>query len=147
MRSIASFFAALFFLLSAVVTADAKGTIRIQQADGTVHVFKNANIRLANKTLTIVSSDRKGTILIEKAACSLEDQIIKCYPYAATLRQGGRTREILMQSGTLYANLTTENRTLPLSSTQLTPRGIMFAMRTQGGSYVALRGEIDEVSQ
>lgn len=125
--------------------AYAQGTVRVQQSTGKVRVYNNVSIRVAKKTLRVTTADRKGTLIVDKAACSSDGALQRCLPYSIKLAQGGSTHPLDFLTGTIYANLTDTKQQLPLSSTQLPPRGIVMALRTKIGTYVSLTGVIDEV--
>jgi len=128
--------------------ADAKGTARVQQHDGSVQVYPDVTIRLIRrKSLTLTTADGQGTLTIDKGACSYVGDIQRCLPYHVTLTQGGATHTLDFDRGTVYANLTDQKQQLPLSSTQLPPRGLLMALITERGTYITLTGKIDEVTK
>lgn len=139
-------------LLSATVAfsalpAAALGTARIQQKDGSVKIYKNVYIRIKDRAMALVSSDGKGRIVLGKAACMKVDELIRCYPYDATLEQYGQSRHIALQSGTVWFNPSNSVQTLALSSTQLPPHGVLLTVQTKAGTYVSLSGVVDEVKK
>jgi hypothetical protein len=125
--------------------ADARGTARIQQRDGTVKYYHNVLIRIRNEALAITSSDGRGTLVIGKAACLKVDQLIKCIPYEATLMQGGEEHRVRLASGMAWFNPTKSTQTLAYSSTQLPPHGVMLSVETKNGTYVSLTGTVDQI--
>ncbi|MBV8372079.1 MAG: hypothetical protein JOY69_02360 [Candidatus Eremiobacteraeota bacterium] len=125
--------------------ARAEGTARIQQADGTVSTYRNVKIQILNKTLVMTSPDGKGTLMIYRAACAYQGNILACLPTGTTLIQGGSASPIKLLSGTVYANMTDAPQNLANSSTQLPAHGILMALKTQRGTYVSLSGTIDKV--
>lgn len=128
-------------------TAAALGTARIQQADGAVKTYANVYIRIANKSMTITSADRKGTLVLQKAACSMVGDLMRCYPYSATLNQHGAVRPISLITGTVWLNPSDVKHQLPKSSTQLPPRGVLLSLKTKKGTYVSVTGTIDELKK
>ncbi len=127
--------------------ARAEGTARIQQADGTVNTYHNVKIKIVQKTLTMTSPDGKGTLMIYRAACSYQGDILACLPTGTTLIQGGTVNPIKLVSGTVYANMTGEPHNLAMSSTKVPAHGILMSLKTQRGTYVTLSGTLDEVKQ
>jgi uncharacterized membrane protein len=124
--------------------AAAEGVVRIQQNDGSVQVYSNVSIHLVkNKALTIATADGKGKLIVDKAACSYEGELQRCLLYGVWLDQGGTTKQVDLQQGTVYVNLTAEKQQLPLSSQQLPPKGIVLALSTKVGTYISLNGIID----
>jgi hypothetical protein len=121
----------------------ATGTARIQQADGDVKVYKNVRIDMEHKQLSVTSADGVGTIVLTKAACSPVDKLVRCYPYNAELKQHGRTIPITIVEGTAWFNPSSNSQSLPNSSTQLGPRGVMVSVRTKRGTYLSLSGVAD----
>jgi hypothetical protein len=139
----------LIFALGLVPTspAAAKGTVRVQQANGSVSVYSGVSIRVANKTLRVTSADGKGTLIIDKAACFSDGQLERCLPYSIQLSQNGKTHPLDFKTGTVYVNLTATKQQLPMSSTQIPPKGILMALQTKIGTYVSLSGTIDEMKR
>jgi len=134
-------------LAAACAPALANGTARIQQSDGTIKVYSNIHIAIVSRTLHVTSGDGKGTFVINRAACSMVGELMRCLPDQATLKQFGETREITLRNGTIWYNRTQTNQQLPLSSMQLAPHGILLSMTTQKGTYVSLDGTVDEITK
>jgi hypothetical protein len=145
------FFLTGLFLTSLVAwplgPANATGTVRVQQRDGSVQIYDNVRIVVKNQSMAITSSDGKGTIYIGKAACSKSGELIRCLPYDATLDQSGVQTHITLATGTVWVNPRDTNETLSHSSTQLPPRGVLLAVKTKAGTYVSLTGTVDEVQK
>ncbi len=135
------------YLAVAGSPAGATGTARIQQRDGSVKTYTKVRISIDGQSMTLTSSDGKGTVYIGKAACTKVGELVRCFPYDATLDQGGKTTHIVLQSGTVWVNPTSTRLALPSSSTQLPPRGVMLSMQTKAGTYVSLTGTADEVKK
>jgi hypothetical protein len=138
---------ALFSATAFSLPADALGTARIQQKDGSVKVYKNVSIRVKDQAMALVSSDGQGMLILGKAACTKVDELIRCLPYDATLQQHGKTFHIALKSGTVWINPTSADQPLSYSSTRLPPRGVLLSIQTKGGTYVSLSGTIDEVQK
>lgn len=127
--------------------AAAEGTARIQQADGTVNVYQHVKIQLVQKSLTMTTADGKGTMIIYRAACSFQGDVMSCLPTGITLVQSGAVNPIKLLSGTVYVNLTGDPHRLALSTTTLPPHSVMMALKTRKGTYVSLSGTIDKEKQ
>ena len=141
-------FALFLSLLSASpCAADATGTARVQQSDGSLKVYSNVRIVVQHKTMSLTSSDGKGTIVISKAACTQVNDMYRCLPYAVTLDQNGRSVPITLQSGTVWLNPTSTKQPLPQSSIQVEPHGVMLSLQTKRGTYVSLTGTADVLSK
>ena len=125
--------------------ASAKGVTLIERADGSVHTYVDVNIRLSGQTLWLRSADRKGVLKIVNGACSFMGAVQRCLPYAVALIQDGKTRPIAISHGTVFLNLSSTAQRLPLSSEQLAPRTILALWRTVRGTYVTIKGNLDEV--
>src|SRR5579871_845392 len=125
--------------------ASAKGVTLIQQSDGTVKTYSDVDVAVAGQMLTLRSSDRKGTLTIATGACSFDKNVQRCLPYAVTLTQGGRTHKIALSYGTVFLNLTNEAHQLPRSSEMLAPRTVLVLFKTAHGTYVTIKGTIDEM--
>ncbi|MGZ3520868.1 MAG: hypothetical protein ACXVAG_07760 [Vulcanimicrobiaceae bacterium] len=142
------FVSALACLFSVPIGAvNATGTARVQQRDGTVKIYRYVWIRIADKRMSITSSDGKGTLVISKAACSMVGKLMRCFPYSVVLDQNGGTRQIAMQTGTVWLNPSSAKQQLPQSSTQLPPRSVLLSIRTKAGTYLSLNGTVDELKR
>jgi len=135
------FAAALSALLAA--PARAEGVVRIQQPSGKVETYDDVKIQILHDALYVTSSDGKGTLIVTRAACSYQGEILVCFPLAVTLVQPGTTGALDLKRGTIYSNMTGENQRLPYSSTQLPPHGILLSFTTQRGTYINVNGVID----
>lgn len=133
---------ALLAALSPASMVLAKGTVVVQQADGSKQSYPNSTLRIVGKTLRLTSADRKGTLIITDAACSYVGKLLQCLPYAATLQQNG-THTIALQRGMIYINPTGETQRLKYSSTQIPPHGVLAIVRSVAGTYVSVSGTLD----
>jgi hypothetical protein len=131
--------------IATISAASAKGVTLIQRADGSVRTYVDVNIRLSGQTLWLRSADRKGVLKIVTGACSFVGAVQRCLPYAVALIQDGKTRPIAISHGTVFLNLSSTAQRLPLSSEQLAPRTILALWRTVRGTYVTIKGNLDEV--
>jgi hypothetical protein len=147
MRALGVILIVLGWLGMSAAPAAASGTARIQQKDGAVKTYANVYIRIANKSMSISSADRKGTFILQKAACSMVGKLMRCYPYDATLKQNGASRKIVLTNGTVWLNPGSQKEHLPKSSTQLPPRGVLLSLKTKAGTYVSVTGTIDELKK
>lgn len=132
--------------IATISVASAKGVTLVQQADGSVHTYIDVNIRLSGQTLWLRSADRKGVLKIGNGACSFIGAIQRCLPYAVALIQDGKTRQIAILHGTVFLNLSNAAQHLPRSSEELAPRTILALWRTVRGTYVTIKGSLDEVA-
>jgi hypothetical protein len=83
---------------------------------------------------------------IVTGACSFVGGIQRCLPYAVSLIQDGKTRQISILHGTVYLNLSNAAEHLPLSSEELAPQTMLALWRTVHGTYVTIKGKLDEVA-
>lgn len=127
--------------------ASATGTVLIQQRSGAIKIYKKAYIRIKDYAMAITSSDGNGTLVIGKAACTKVGELIRCFPYDATLEQYGDSYHVALTSGTVWLNPTKTKQPLSNSSTLLPPRGVLMSVRTKAGTYVSLTGTVDEVQK
>ncbi len=123
----------------------AAGNLSVWQDDGTSQQYNAVTIRIVSKTLRVTSADGKGTLIIQKAACSYVGQIQTCLPYELSLEQGGTTKPVNIKHGTIYVNLTSDTVQLPNSTAPIGPRGIVMSMTTKIGTIINMTGTIDEV--
>ncbi len=131
--------------VAAGVSADAHGTTRIQQSDGSVQVYRDAHLRLVGNTLWITSADHRGVLQVVNGACSFAGELQRCLTDAVTLHQHGRVHTIAVEHGTVYLNLSDAAQALPHSGQELAPQNVLVAFRTAHGTFVAVRGSLDEV--
>ena len=122
---------------------DAKGTVRVQQSDGSVQLYENATIAVVNKTLQIATADGKGTIIINDAACSYVGKLMRCLPYRYALEQDG-THQLDFEYGTIYYNPTDTKQQLTYSSQTLEPQGVLIAVKSKKGTYLTVTGTLDK---
>jgi hypothetical protein len=137
----------LFSILSflSLSPAGATGTVRIQQSDGTVRYYDGAVIRVKHNTIRVWSHDGKGTLVINRAACSYVGELQRCLPTTFQLKQSGQTKTIQLVNGLVYFNPTDSTQQLSLSSQQLAPHGLMLMLHTLRGTYISVHGNIDEL--
>ena len=128
--------------LSCTALAGAKGTVTVQQVDGSVQSYPNSSIRVVNKTLQLVSPDGKGTLVIKDAACSYVEQLLRCLPYTAVLTQKGN-HPIPIAQGAIYFNTTNQKQQLKYSSTQVGANSVYGLVKTVHGTYVTIIGALD----
>ena len=147
MRVAATVLWALALVIGCISAASADGTLRVQQRDGSVKIYQNVRIAIDNETMTITSKDKKGSIVLGKAACTKLDVLVRCYPYDATLHQHGESQQIALASGTVWVNPGSSVEQLSHSTTQLPPRGVLMTVQTKAGTYVSLTGVVDEVKK
>ncbi|MBV8074066.1 MAG: hypothetical protein JO140_01465 [Candidatus Eremiobacteraeota bacterium] len=122
---------------------DAKGTVRVQQADGSARVYNDVTIKAGNQRLLITTADGKGTLIVNRAACTMTNNMMRCLPYTLILQQDGKTKPLDFQQGTVYINTSDAKQHLPLSSTEVPPNGILMAISTKIGAFVTLTGTLD----
>jgi drug/metabolite transporter superfamily protein YnfA len=139
-------FSALLLAGSASFTA-AHGLTRVQQADGSVRVYRDVRMNLRGETLWIVSSDHQGALEIVDGACSFLGEIQRCFPAAVTLHQHGSSRPITLDSGTVYLNLTGTTARLHHSSRLLAAQTVLAAFHTIHGTFVTVEGHLDSVTR
>ena len=129
----------------APAAAGAKGVTLIQESNGTVKTYSDVYMAVAGQMLTLRSSDKKGTLTIATGACSFDKNVQRCLPYSVILTQNGNTHKIALSYGTVFLNLTNEAHYLPRSSEMLAPRTLLVLFKTAHGTYVTIKGTLDEV--
>ncbi|HTA39882.1 MAG TPA: hypothetical protein VK760_12435 [Candidatus Acidoferrales bacterium] len=130
-----------------IASARASGTVVIHQTGGHVDTYSNVSIKLAGNALFLRSADKKGTLVIPRAACSYRGSVLACYPTTATLVQGGDAGDLVVKTGAVYVNLTGSAQTPAGSTTPIPAHSISLSFRTHDGTYVTSAGRIDEVEQ
>jgi hypothetical protein len=125
--------------------AHATGTINIHHKDGTVNTYRDVEIKVFSGSLFLTSDDGDGTIVVTRAACSYRDKIIVCLPTTAALVQQGKSNALDLKSGTIYLNYTNAEQPLSNSSAKLPANSILLALATKNGTYINVRGRIDQL--
>lgn len=117
----------------------------IVQADGDKDTYSDVEIKVIHGALYMTSEDGKGTMVITRAACSHQAQLMVCYATNATLVQSGETSPLDFKRGTVYVNDTDDYQPLVMSTTKVAPHSIMLSFTTKRGTYVTVNGSIDKV--
>ncbi len=125
--------------------AQAMGTVTIQQPDGGRNTYRNVEIKIIHNALFVTSADGKGTLVINRAACAYQGEVLVCFVTSAALVQSGKTSALDFRNGTVYFNMTGEPQPLALSTMKVPAKGIVSSFTTDRGTYVNLVGSIDKV--
>lgn len=125
--------------------ARATGTIHIHHAAGTTSTYNDVEVRVFSGSLFLTSDDGDGTIVVTQAACSYQGKIIVCLPIAAALVQEGESNALNLKTGTIYLNYSDAAQPLSFSSAKLPAHSIMLALTLRDGTFIDVRGRIDEV--
>ena len=136
---------AMFIALGSA--AFAKGTVRIDQSDGTTQSYRGSIIRVVGDTVRVFSPDNRDTLIISHAACTFVGDLKRCLPYRLALRRKGTDHAIGFDHGTVYFNPSASPQPLPRSSMELPPNGVLVFVRTARGTSIAVRGTIDKVTR
>ncbi len=131
----------------ATAAAQATGKIVIQQSSGQTNTYDNVAIKILHGSLYLTTADGRGTLVISRAACSHQGQLLICLATHAALVQSGMTSPLDFQSGTIYVNDTDSEQQLVLSTTKVPPHGILVSLTTKIGTYIGLTGRIDTLVQ
>ncbi|MGA7354040.1 MAG: hypothetical protein WBW76_01285 [Candidatus Cybelea sp.] len=127
------------------VVASATGTINIQHKNGTNNIYDDVTIKVFSGSLFLTSHDGDGTIVVTRAACAYQGEIIVCLPTSAALVQEGTSNALNLKSGTIYLNYADQAQPLARSSAKLPAHSIMLALTTRNGTFVTVHGRIDQV--
>ena len=133
---------ALSVMLAAPVLAH--GSTRVEQSDGTVQTYDDVGLRLAGDNLWVTSADHRGVLEIADGACSFVGELRRCLPFAVTLHQHGATHPIPLEHGTVFINPSSAPQELRHSSQRVGPHSVLIALHTQRGTYIEIRGHLDE---
>ncbi len=105
--------------LGSPVVAGATGTITIHHKTGTSNTYRDVEIKLFSGSLFLTTDDGNGTLVITRAACSYQGEIIVCLPTNAALVQDGESNALSLKSGTVYLNYTGADQQLSKSTTKI----------------------------
>jgi hypothetical protein len=136
---------ALCACIFSTATAGAQGTMTIQQPDGGTNTYQNVVIKVIHSALYLTSADGRGTLVINRAACSYQGKIMVCLPTSAALVQSGKTSPLDFQKGTVYLNSTDDPQQMTASTQKVPPHSIVLSFTTDRGTYINLSGRIDKV--
>ncbi len=145
MRSVGLIFAAFVLALSA--PAWATGNLRIQQSDGSVQTYTGVTMKVANKSLTLISADKVSTVVISGAACAHNRAIIKCTGGGFSLLQDRQRHMVPFKAATFYFNTSGQSQPLPASTNTIAPYSVVFAVLTAKGTHVTGSGKLDQESK
>ncbi|HLY01508.1 MAG TPA: hypothetical protein VKR56_03325 [Candidatus Cybelea sp.] len=141
--------AALLTLVTSFVLglapAAATGTATVRQSDGHVDVYQNVQLKVIHNALFVTTADGEGTLVIYRAACSYQGDLMVCFVTSATLVQAGKTSPLDFKRGTAYVNETDVPQPLALSTTKVPPHSIVLTFTTVRGTYVGITGRFDQV--
>jgi hypothetical protein len=132
-------------LALSTLAAGATGTMTIVQANGHTNIYDDVEIKVVHGALYMTSADAKGTIVIDRAACSYQGKLMVCLATGATLIQAGETSPLDFKHGTVYLNDTDDYQSLVLSTTKVAPHSLLVSFTTKRGTYLSLNGRIDKV--
>lgn len=136
--------ALIVWLVLSTVGVRAAGTVTIVQAGGHTDVYHDAEIKVIRGALYVTSQDGKGTIVVNRAACSLQGKIMVCFATGATLVQSGETSSLDFKRGTAYINDTDDYQPLVMTSTKLAPHSVLLSFTTDRGTLLTVDGRIDK---
>lgn len=136
---------ALAFFLILGTAAQAAGTTRVQQSDGSVQVYHDVRIRLHGHTLWLRSPDRKDRLQVESTACSYVHEIQRCLPYKVFLHKPSGAHQITIVRGVYYVNLTDKPHPLLHSSERVPAKSVLMFLHTSHGTFVQAEGRLDAV--
>lgn len=142
-----SFFALAILVALTPAAALASGTVHIMQPDGMLQTYPGAQIKIAHDVLFVTSADGKGTLMINRAACSYQGEVLVCFPTSVYLIQGSGPQKLDLTTGTVYVNMTDSKQPLRYTSAQLEPHSVMLSFSTKRGTYVSLSGTFDKVTK
>ena len=144
-RVVLGMLVAAVWCVLAPTSACATGTIQIHHADGDVNTYRDVDIRVLSGSLFLTTDDGNGTIVVTKAACSYQGQVIVCYPILAALVQGGKSSALALKRGTIYLNYTDETQQMSSSTTKIPADSVVMGISLMNGSTINLHGKIDQV--
>ena len=134
-------------LASAAVPAGATGTLRVQKADGSAKTYEHVQVLVKDESMALVSGDKKGWLVLGKAACTLVEKNLRCALYDGTLMQFGKKTHIALEDGTLWLNPGKTTEPIPHSTVQLPPHGVWLSFRSKKGAHATLSGTADEIQK
>ena len=59
--------------------ASATGTVIVRQSDGHLNVYQNVQLKIIHDALFVTTADGEGTLVIHRAACSYQGDLLVCF--------------------------------------------------------------------
>ncbi len=125
--------------------AGAKGTMTITHVDGHSDTYPGSVVKIIHNALYVTSADGAGTLVVNRAACSYQGNVMACFPTSAALVQSGSTKPLDLKAGTIYVNTTDDYQPMPMTTAKIAPHSLWISFTTYKGTYCSLKGRIDEV--
>jgi hypothetical protein len=142
---LAALAAAIACVVVVATVARATGTLQINHKDGSVNTYEGVTINVFSGSLFLTTADGKGTLVVNRSACSYQAKLIVCLPNSVILVQKGKSNALALTTGTVYLNYTDDAQPLTLTSAKLPPHTAMVSFSTSSGTYVNLLGTLDQV--
>lgn len=142
---LAAIAAAIACIVAVTPIARAGGTLQINHKDGSVNTYEGVTINVFSGSLFLTTADGKGTLVVNRSACSYQAKIIVCLPNSIILVQKGKSNALALTTGTVYLNYTDSAQPMTLTSAKLPPHAAMVSFTTSNGTYVNLLGTLDQV--
>ncbi|MGA8796625.1 MAG: hypothetical protein WB526_06100 [Candidatus Cybelea sp.] len=141
----AALFALVTWFAIGPAPARATGTVTVRQSDGHVDVYQKVQLKIIHDALFVTTADGEGTLVIHRAACSYQGDLMVCFATSATLVQSGKTSPLDFKRGTAYVNESDAPLQLTLSTMKVPAHSIMLTFTTDRGTYVGITGRFDQV--
>jgi len=147
LRAVASL--AAFSILMAVTATrvEATGTLLVEKSNGSAKTYDHVQILVKDESMALVSKDKKGWLVLGKAACTLVEKIVRCALYDGTLFQFGQKTHIALAEGTLWLNPGKTAEPIARSTMKLAPHGVWGSVHTKKGAHAILSGTADEIQK
>ncbi len=142
---LAAIVTAIACVVVVAAVARAAGTLQINHSDGSVNTYEGVTINVFSGSLFLTTADGKGTLVVNRSACSYQAKIIVCLPNSVILVQKGKSNALSLTTGTVYLNYTDAPQPLTRSSAKLPAHAAMVSFTTGNGTYVNLLGTLDQV--
>ncbi len=144
MRLTALLVAFIFITLSAA-PARAAGTLQIHDSSGSFNTYTGVTVNVFSGSLFITSADGKGTLVVNRSACSYQSKIIVCLPTSVILVQKRKEQRAFAHHWHALSQLYGEAQPLRLSSAKVPAHAVILSFTTANGTYVTLHGTLDQV--
>lgn len=139
--------AAIIFFAANAPNARATSTLEIHRNDGSYNSYTGVVVNVFSGSLFVTTADGKGTLVVNRSACSYQGKIIVCLPTSVILVQNGKSNALALTTGTVYLNYTNEAQPMTFSSAKLPARAVLLSFTTASGTHVNLHGRLDQVIQ
>lgn len=138
---------AMLGILSASSGVLAKGEMSVEYPDGETDIYEEMQIFHTPDTLYLKDASGINTVVISKAECTKEGQLLYCDRAKVFLENYGVSEEIVFTQLALFINETSSRQEIQGSRLVLKPKTILLEGVTKKGTFITAFGKIDSTEK